>query len=102
MHKIARILRLSVAMVIVSTLAAVQPAQATYAGVNGKLAFVSDESGNLDIFTMKLDGTGKTNLTANSSAVDVSPDWSPDGQKIVFVSRRDSGNREIYVMDADG
>ena len=29
------------------------------------------------------------------------PRWSPDGRKILFDSERD-GNREIYVMDADG
>ena len=35
-------------------------------------------------------------LTDNSA-----PEWSPDGQKIVFDSNRD-GKLEIYVMDADG
>jgi Tol biopolymer transport system component len=29
------------------------------------------------------------------------PAWSPDGQKLAFVSRRD-GNSEIYVMNTDG
>ena len=29
------------------------------------------------------------------------PSWSPDGKRIAFVSTRE-GNREIYVMDADG
>ncbi len=29
------------------------------------------------------------------------PEWSPDGQKIVFDSTRD-GNFEVYVIDADG
>jgi Tol biopolymer transport system component len=29
------------------------------------------------------------------------PSWSPDGRRIAFASDRD-GNREIYVMNADG
>ena len=34
-------------------------------------------------------------------AFDWHPTWSPDGKKIAFVSERD-GNKEIYVMNADG
>lgn len=32
---------------------------------------------------------------------DSDPEWSPDGRRIVFMSKRD-GNPEIYVMNADG
>ncbi|MBK9055699.1 MAG: PD40 domain-containing protein [Chloroflexi bacterium] len=39
-------------------------------------------------------------LTPDTSG-DYTPAWSPDGQRIVFVSERD-GNAELYVMNADG
>ncbi len=40
------------------------------------------------------------NLT-NNPALDSSPSWSPDGNRIAFYSERD-GNYEIYVMNTDG
>src|SRR5204862_8002164 len=33
-----------------------------------------------------------------NAAVDSSPDWSPDGTKIAFASKR-TGNGDIYVMN---
>ena len=50
---------------------------------------------------MNADGSGQSNLTQNSRT-DASPRWSPDGKRIAFVSERDDGNSEIYVMNADG
>ena len=49
---------------------------------------------------MNADGASPINLT-NHLAWDGSPDWSPDGNQIVFQSDRD-GNSEVYVMNADG
>jgi Tol biopolymer transport system component len=37
----------------------------------------------------------------SNPAIDTTPAWSPDGQKIAFSSTRD-GNPEIYVMPAAG
>jgi hypothetical protein len=64
------------------------------------IAFVSFRDGNLEIYTMKADGTEQRRLTNNSSS-DSYPDWSPDGSKIAFFGSRD-GNSEIYTMNADG
>jgi Tol biopolymer transport system component len=89
-------------MAVCLALAAVPTADATYAGANGKLAFVSTELGNPDVFTITVNGDERANLTFDSPAPDIEPDWSPDGKKIVFLSLRDGGNREIYVMNADG
>jgi Tol biopolymer transport system component len=49
---------------------------------------------------MNIDGSNQTNLTNNIDK-DTSPQFSPDGSKIVFLSDRD-GNWEIYIMDVDG
>lgn len=41
------------------------------------------------------------NLTERSDANELSPAWSPDGRKIVFLSDR-QGTQHLYVMNADG
>jgi Tol biopolymer transport system component len=54
-----------------------------------------------DIWKARPDGSGAVNLTAGSGGNDAFPDFSPDGNRVVFRSGRD-GNHEIYVIDADG
>ena len=67
----------------------------------GLIAFTSAvENGNLDIYTMYPDGSDLTNLT-NNPAHDVNPYWSPDGERIAFMSDR-AGFMQIFVMNADG
>ena len=50
-----------------------------------------------DIWTINIDGTSLTNLTNNRTTCDRYPDFSSDGQKIVFT--RDG---VIYIMDSNG
>ena len=52
------------------------------------------------IYVMNADGS-EVNALSPEGVEDTAPIWSPDGQKIAFVSQRD-GNRDIYVMGADG
>lgn len=67
----------------------------------GLIAFtVAAEDGNTEIFTMRPDGSGMTNLT-NNPAYDANPFWSPDGKRIAFESDR-NGFRQIFLMNADG
>jgi dipeptidyl aminopeptidase/acylaminoacyl peptidase len=83
--------------------------------VNGRIVFAKSLSGDepfsTDIYVMNADGSGgQTRLTRmiDTGAYASSPSWSPDGERIAFVSDRAfqdpeglNRNYEIYVMDAD-
>jgi TolB protein len=64
-----------------------------------KLAFVSNKSGNFDIFICNSDGTGVKQLT-NSSGNSVEFDWFPDGKKIVYEDMKDNVS-SINVIDIE-
>jgi len=52
-----------------------------------------------DVFTMNADGTNTKKLTAKTEGA-YSPDFSPDGKRIVFIGWE--GDNKLAVMDADG
>ena len=56
-----------------------------------------------EIYVMDVDGGNQHRLTNNRNN-ELSPVWSPDGERIAFGSDRkgDWQNFDIYVMDADG
>jgi len=88
-------LLLSIAVAVIAA-----SARASFPGEPGRIAFMSDRSGNWDIYTVKPNGKDTVQLT-DDPAADQFPSWSADRSKIVFTSTRD-GNAEIYVMNADG
>jgi TolB protein len=71
--------------------AAARPAQSTFPGRKGKIAFVRVGV----IYTINSDGSGLRRLTRGIKAE--YPAWSPNGRTIAF-----SGACNIYVMRADG
>jgi TolB protein len=68
------------------------------------IAFESERAGSQgtrsDVFVVKADGSGLTNLTASALSADT-PSWSPDGARLAFAGREtDSAN--VYVVNVDG
>ena len=66
-----------------------------------QIAFSSTRDGNLEIYVMDADGNNLIRLT-NHPEHDYQPSWSPDGGRIAFVSDRNGGIKQIYVMDSNG
>jgi Tol biopolymer transport system component len=64
------------------------------------VAYVSGESGNDDIYLLRIGGRNPINLTADSPDDDQTPSFSPDGSQIAFRSERQGGG--IFVMGATG
>ncbi len=68
--------------------------------VDNRIAFVSEETGNGDIYMLNLGGSALKRITVNDGNFDKHPTWSPDGTKIAFWSDRGfGGNRQVWVVD---
>lgn len=73
------------------------------------IVYVSNKSGDLDIFIAGRTGTTPTDLTQNDAAQDRDPAFSPEGNTIVFSSNFNNpsvnnldGDFELFRMDRDG
>src|SRR5205085_3989132 len=76
------------------------PAADADSGTAPVIAFVSDQSGDYELWTVRLDGSGLRRLT-HSKGQDETPAWSPDGRRIAFTSYRTRWPK-IWVMNANG
>ena len=62
------------------------------------IVFTSEHFGSADVFRVHPDGSGLERLT-DSAAFDDQGALSPDGRTLAFVSTRDSGTANIWLLD---
>jgi Tol biopolymer transport system component len=103
---VTRALRLkavvAIAALAASTAVVLLPRQApaAFPGSNGRIAFHSNRDGNLEIYSMRADGTSVRRLTDNR-VPDRNPSYSASGHLILFERGSEEGP-DVYVMAADG
>ncbi len=62
------------------------------------ISFISDKSGEDEIYLIPQDGKGETiQLTRNSQGYRFMPVWSPDGKKLAFADK----NLKLYIVDVE-
>ena len=87
--------------VLAASLAAL-PATATHATTNGLIAFNANVQGTSQVFTIRPDGTGLTQLThGKPGAGQYGVTWSPDGTSVLYQVPGRSFDI-LYKADADG
>ncbi|MFQ5597770.1 MAG: Tol-Pal system beta propeller repeat protein TolB [Nitrospiria bacterium] len=62
-----------------------------------KIAYVSNQSGNKEVYIMDYDGANQMRVT-NERSIVLSPKWSSDGSKLVYTSYR-NGNPNVFMFD---
>ena len=68
------------------------PAPTPIGGSGGQIAFVSERNGQPQIWVMDADGSNQHPITNQLNGA-CQPDWSPDGERLVFISP--CSNRQI-------
>ena len=67
------------------------------------IAYQGDLGDYEEIYIVRPDGTGAHSLTHDvSNITQMHPDWSPDGNRIVFAVKAMDGLQDLWVVGADG
>ena len=78
------------------------PAEATFPGKPGKIAYDAYDGNDSEIYTIKSGGGGKVQLTDNAT-YNYDPSYSPSGKQIVYSGKdAPNGDFEIYKIKVGG
>jgi serine/threonine protein kinase len=74
---------------------------ARYSPDGKSVLYHSTRTGNSEIWLHGLEGSSEMQITDNESW-DLYPDWSPDGERMIFVSDREGPFFKIFIANSDG
>ena len=91
---------------VVAAALAVVPAQATFKGKNGLIAYQQQVGDHVQLFTARPDGSDTRQVTNWPDSDSINANWSPDGAKLnAFIriwKKNGQKRKRIYTMNADG
>jgi hypothetical protein len=76
-------------LVLMLVVVEVRPAEATFPGNPGRIAHMSDQDGDLEIYTIDPTGGTPVQLTHNTTNESF-PDYSPNGREIAYAANDDT------------
>src|ERR687898_756737 len=85
-------------VVLLMVVVEARPAEATFPGKTGKIAYDADDGQDYEIYTINSGGGSKLQLTDNATG-NLEPNYSPSGKKIVYTGY-DGTDTEIYKINA--
>ena len=66
-----------------------------------RIAFISNQNGQSDLMTMKIDGSDVVSLT-NDAANESEPTWSPDMTEILYLSDKNDQKNQAFISGWNG
>src|SRR5215212_9282358 len=87
-------------VVLIMVVVEASPAEATFPGNPGKIAYSAHHGQDFEIYTINSGGGGEVQLTDNAAKA-YNPSYSPSGKKIAY-SGYDGQDFEIYTINSGG
>ena len=78
-----------------------RPTTGAPGGGGGKIAYISERTGNPELYILDLTTNALTQVTHNTGKISA-PAWSPDGKWLAYISDRGKDAPHLFLVTSDG